>query len=439
MSEYDELPSLHHSLDYSGQKEQTIRGTPIRHVMNAQKTTFKGDQEALMKIPSDMFYTFMNIPNMTLLEFEIVIPAGASLKLNREGAYGFFDYMDTGTQSSPSYSNVGSYNNLVATVMDLQCSQTYKGNTLALTAGTTSSNIGQELAAGTYKFSIPLINTALGMSNTMYPLFSREETSLRVGIATIQAWGIWTGTITEVVMQNVQLKADLVRLDKDSYDMVYEQCDGVFKIFTTGIMHSSEQIPVGSTQPQMTIPSQVNYIDKVLVTWRKTAAIGADTCFNSARVYPKLSSIQLKLGGQSYPTTAITGSSQNTTEFLCETLSTFNMLNNNNHASSLNAQGDGETLKCSITKEASLFNYNGGTDIPTTSAKSGSFCFAINMTALNNDSLAQFNGVSSMGQKMQIFPKFESMLYILTQDVYVFHSKVLTLDMNTDRVWKVED
>ena len=439
MSEYDELPSLHHSFDYSGQKEQTISGKPIRLTMDAQKTTFKGDQEALMKIPSDMYYTFMNIPNMTLLDFEIVIPTGTSLKLNREGAYGFFDYMDTGTQSAPSYSNVGSYNNLVATVMDLQCSQTYKGNTLALTAGTTSSNIGQELAAGTYKFSIPLINTALGMSNTMYPLFSREETSLRVGIATIQAWGIWTGPPTEVVMQNIKLKSDLVQLDIESYDMVKEQCGGVFKIFTTGIMHSSDQIAAGNTQPQMTIPTQVNYVDKVLVTWRKTESIGADTCYNSARVYPKLSSIQLKLGGQFYPTTAITGSSENTTEFLCETLATFNMLNNNNHASSLNAQGDGETLKCSITKEASLFNHDGGTVLPTTSITSGSFCFAINMTALNNDSLAQFNGVSSMGQKMMIFPKFESMTYILTQDVYVFHSKTLILDMNGDRVWRLEE
>ena len=437
----ESLPSLHYSLDYSGDKDLTLTGTQIRERFDAQKTIFKGDSEALIKLPSERYYTFMNGSNMTMLEFDIVITTG-SLTMNREGGYGCFEYMNIGSQSEPSYSDTTAYNNLVASMLDLQSSQTYKGNTLALTAGTTCSNFGQVLGVGTHHFSLTLYNTTLGMSLSMFPLFSRETTQLRCGISNVEAWGIWAGGgSATATLENIHLKCDLIELDDKSYNDVYEDCGGVFKILTTGVSHSAHQIPVGSLQNTLTIPSQVNYADKILVTWRKSANMSVAGSYNTGRVQPSLSSIQFKIGSQYFPSTAVTGSTTNSVEFLCETLNAFNMLNNNNHGSSLNAQGNGLSVATSLTAGASLYNYVGGGNgvLSTTSATSGSFMFGINLSALNNDSLSMFNGVSTIGQVTQLITRHSAVLDILTCDVYVFSSKTLSLDMNTDKVWHAED
>ena len=166
------MASIHSSLNYTDeQMNPTISGS-----ISQKKFYPEGPSSAVpgseisIKLKAVENGSYIDPQKRMMLKFDVK-PVGANLVLNREGNLGFFDRLIIQTTSTP-ICDIEKYSNVVATLMDIQVSQSYTGNVGALVQGTTCSNIGQTLTDGaTYSFSVMLQGDIFSMSDNYLPLF----------------------------------------------------------------------------------------------------------------------------------------------------------------------------------------------------------------------------------------------------------------------------
>ena len=116
------------------------------------------------------------------------------------------------------------------------------------------------------------------------------------------------------------------------------------------------------------------------------------------------------------------------------------MLGHNNAPSSLNALGSVTTVEVGGLPTASPYNFTEGDSGLATNAagsNSGSFCVALNLSSLNEDTDELYNGISSVGASCVLKTQHSAMANDVVQNVYCFYNQKLILDMNQDQTFMV--
>jgi len=432
--------ALHSSLNFSGSNmPSTINGKCVRTKLYPQTSSFNQGSDIRIKLPANELASYADFAGRAYLQLTIS-PATGNLTLNREGILGVFQSLLIQT-SSQTICDINDFSNLVATLKDLQSDSLHKGNIGALTTGESPSNIGVTLGAGgSFTFSIPIPVNPLSTSNNYIPLFSREEIELVFTLGSVNSYGYWSQAGTALIT-NVEMVLDVIKLDPQSQAMVDTACGGVYNMNCVGVNTSRKTLSAGTSNFETTVDSNVNFLDKILVTYRRASAQDVAGAYQSARVNPSLSSLQLSINSKNYPQNAVRGAVGNTSEFLSETLSTFNMLGHNNAPCSLNALGSVTTVETAGRPADSPYNFTEGTSGVATTADgsdSGSFVVGLNLSALNEDTDALFSGVSTVGASVILKSAHATALAnSVIQDVYCMYNQKMILDMNADQTFMV--
>jgi len=439
MSDYDEI-ALHSSINFSGnQISQSPSGSTKRTMYRPLGFTHEPSSDINVLLPSNLASSYIDAGHRCLISLT-VSPVGANLTLERHGIKGLFKRLLVQTPSSV-ISDLDELSNLECTLLSIDSDQSYTGGIGALSQGTTCSNIGMTLTAGSvYKFTFTLCLNPLSMASQYIPLFSREQVELIFTLNAIEDYGLWSADPTSCLVSDFKITADVIKLDPSTQSMAAQSCGDIYRIQTTGIkLAAHAQIPANQLTTTLAITSNENYVSKILVTFRPAGAQGVRTRFNTARVNPSLTSIQFEAGtGNNYPVQPLKCTVNNTTEVLCELMSAFNKLGNDFKASSLNALGDVGQLNVASTQATSPFNRvltatsgsnAGGTD-------SGSFCVALKLGGLDDDTGEVYNGISTVGKTCNLHIVSSALTQPMIVDVYTFSNQVLTLDMTTDALWE---
>jgi hypothetical protein len=433
--------ALHSSLNFSDNAYAgTIKGKVQRTKLYPQASSFNPSSDIRIKLPANELASYADIAHRCYLQFTLT-PVGNNLVLNREGAVSVFNNCLIQTPSQ-TICDINDYSNLVATCKDIQSDQLHKGNIGSLQSGETTSNIGVTLTAGTaYTFSVPFCQLSpLATANSYIPLFSREEIEIVLTLGDINSYGRWAGAPTSAVINNVELVLDVIKLDAQSQALVDAACGGVYNINCMGVNSSRKTLANGTTNFETQVDSNVNFLDKILVTFRRSDAQDAQSAYQTARVNPSLTSLQFSVNSKNYPSNPVRGAVNQSSEFLSETLNAFNMLGHNNAPSSLNALGSVTTVEVGGLPTASPYNFIEGDAGAATNAagsNSGSFCVALNLSSLNEDTDELYNGISTVGASCVLKTQHSAMANDVVQNVYCFYNQKLILDMNQDQTFMV--
>ena len=113
-------------------------------------------------------------------------------------------------------------------------------------------------------------------------------------LGSVNSYGYWSQAGTAVIT-NVEMVLDVIKLDPQSQAMVDSACGGVYNMNCVGVNTSRKTLSAGTSNFETTVDSNVNFLDKILVTYRRSSAQDVAGAYQSARVNPSLSSLQLSI------------------------------------------------------------------------------------------------------------------------------------------------
>ncbi len=458
------------ALDYQNIKRRAVasRGYRVK-LAPSNGSTFTPSSNSVIDIPmpSNLAGTFIDF-TQCYLKFKLT--PDQPVYLDKAGAYGVVQKLDCVTSGSQIYS-LNNYNVLMASLMDLDSTDTYKTNVGKVLAGTNGcGSLGEYVSTAGRTYALPFALHPLAMQKKLVPLFSLDSLRFRLTLETalnalVQAGG---NAQTTYSITNVELCCYFVELSPSAAQQVNAMTGGVYKLLCPCYQNYQTSISANATALTATLGIAVSSLERIIIIHRNNAAIGVATKQSlGARITNNLSSFFFTINGEQYPMRPVEIGDSGA-EPLAELLVSdhaLSMFDKGSHISSqfyisqLTVGGVANTSVLVGPNEA-IYQY---LNIPSTSNVSNAW-----FNAAGDGSILGSNGASgtvstagsfiasielesgvSAGKSDRIYSGISTMASVVqyngtyatavagTIDFFCHYSILLTLDMNTLGVWTV--
>lgn len=458
------------ALDYQNNKRRAVasRGYRVK-LAPSNGSTFTPSSNSVINIdmPSNLAGTFVDF-TQCYLKFKLV--PDQAVYLDKAGAAGVIQKFDCVTSGQQIYS-LNNYNVLMAALMDLDSSDTYKSNLGKVLVGTNGcGSLGEYVGTGGRTFAVPFALHPLAMQKKLVPLFSLDSLRFRLTLETaINALvAVASGSPqTTYTISNVELCCYFVELSASAAQQVNAMTGGVYQMLCPCYQNFQTSISSTATALTSTLGIAVSSLERIIIIHRNTSANVAAKQTLGNRITNGLSSFFFTINGEQFPARPVEVGDAGA-EPLAEVLVSDHALsdfNKGSHISSQfytsNASFLGATNSLLVGPNEALYQY---LNIPATSNVSnawfngvgdgtplalGTTLGAVSTTGSFLASLELESGVSA-GKSDRIYSGISTMASVVqyngtyaggvntvagTIDFFCHYSIILTLNMNTLGVW----
>ena len=334
-------------------KPPAIRARRMRYVGVPQSgTDFVPGATTRFEIPTQPA-TYLQAQN-TVLKFKVTTAGGGCNLDGSAGAACFIQSIRV-LHGSNLLEEIDQYNRLASILNDFQRSpaeqQTIGSITAGLPGGNTvaagaqyaqanenrARNEGQlipavradNMAAGTYTYTIPLISGVIGsLCSKFTPLTAMSAAPLRLEVtwASLEN-GIQTADagFTGWTVQDCQIIGDIIQVDPEGEALIVNSVGGNFEVNTTMYRQASGIVTAGSGTSSVLLPFRFSSLKSVLVAHCEQGNSSVLTNMYTSRSRANLTSFQLRIGSSLYPQNAVQAGTvgELPAEVLMETLKCF--------------------------------------------------------------------------------------------------------------------
>ncbi len=380
-----------HSLAIHKLKKKAIASRCYRSNVHCESgSVFPGGSSMLFDLPV-LSRSFVDPSNMYL-----------KFKIKFKSAPAAATYLDKSAHSLLSrvvqscggnvLSDVSSYGQLAAALMDLQCpaSQQVNDNNLTIGSGLDAKlpNKGVQLThAAELTFNLPLWS-GLNSCQRMLSLDTQSPIRYQFYLATaVQAFFSETvaggNGIPQYEVTEPQLICNITEISQEASVLLNQAISGSgYNVFMTDYSVITQQVPTASSKIIHNLAFRYSALSSVMFI-QQVAANESDGTQNSVsnRSRNQLSSYKLIIGGSSYPSAAIQCSASNLGECLNETQISFGLMadvvNTHclNHVNANNVASENYKLNYGIT----ALTADQAVNIPMIAASQGTFVSGIDL------------------------------------------------------------
>lgn len=461
------------ALDYMNIKRRAVASRNFRIKLapsNGSSFTPSSNSVINLDMPSNLAGTFVDF-TQSYLKFKLT--PDQPVYLDKAGAFGVIQKFDCVTSGQQIYS-LNNYNVLMAALMDIDSSDTYKSNVGKILCGTQGAgSLGEFVPTAGRTFALPFALHPLAMQKKLVPLFSLDSLRFRLTLesavnALIQVPGE-TAQQTYTV-SNVELCMYLVELSPAAAQQVNAMTGGVYQMLCPCYQNYQSSVPAASTAVTTTLGIAVSSLERIIVIHRANGALVAANQSLGGRITNGLSSFFFTINGEQYPARPVEIGDAGA-EPLAELLVSDHALSDFNKGSHITSQFYTSALTVGGTVNASflvgpneaLYQY---LKIPATSNVSNAWFNGVGTGTLlaNNAAVGAVSGAGSFiaaielesgvsaGKSDRIYSGISTMASVVqyngtyagggttvaaTVDFFCHYTIMLTLNMNTVGVWVV--
>jgi hypothetical protein len=364
-------------------------------------------------------------------------PIAAGTLENCNGSSNFISALEV-TAGSTSLESISNYNVLAATLDDFQPKD--RGATLcSILQDKDITNIKRgnarpiaTLAAAGFteerRICVPLISSVIGCMAEKYLPMGGRDIGLRVRMTMadpiIALKLVGADTSVGYTLKDVTLEMEYLEVSPSIYQtLASETGDGIFKISGVGISNFSNTGLVGTTQQNMLIPARYSSVRNFLTVNRPQFNLNnkwANT--TGSRTRDNISSFLYRIGGQSYPSMAVSCDNFTSAECLTEVIKTFHA-----HADlNMNVCFNRDDFVKNVTVVPSQALTNTGESV-------GAFVMGIDFEE-SGFSANQMSGISTVGGNVFLELTYSAASTATQFDTFCFYDQIIEINSSSGEV-----
>ena len=286
------------ALDFNNIKRRAIASRSYRvKLAPSNGSTFSPTTNSVINLdlPSNLAGTYVDF-TQCYLKFNVAV--NASCNLDKCGAYGIIQRMQCVTSGQQIY-DLNNYNVLMAALMDIDSTDTYKANIGKVLVGTNSAgSLGEYVPTGGRTFCLPFVLHPFAMQKRLVPLFSLD--SIRFRLTLESAVTAFVGTQASYTVSDVELCCYFTELSPSAQAQIDAMTGGVYNILAPSYMNIQQTM--GSvTSATVTLGVAVSSLERILVIHRNTSCVDAAKQTLGARITNGLQTLQFFINSEAYP------------------------------------------------------------------------------------------------------------------------------------------
>lgn len=298
------MAKLGDKLNYNVMKESAMDTRSLSQAIPPRSgVTFNPSQIVEFECPGNRPFEFLDVNNDVKIKLPVTTTI-ANDTLDRCGAYGFANKLEV-IQNGVVLVSVPRYNVIITALADIQMSQEYKNTQGRLLEGMEGEYLrGAILPDAERIFYLSLLASDIGMTTPHRMLYLGSSAPLTIRL-TLESQAValkGTGTYT---VNRPELLIKSTFLPMDTMDQLSRSVSS-YQMLCNSYDHMSAVVPAGTTSSHIKLSFAKASLERVLFTIRPTNHTTAQNKFSlGSRCTGNLSSYQLEVAGQDYPTTAI--------------------------------------------------------------------------------------------------------------------------------------
>jgi hypothetical protein len=278
------------------------------------------------------------------------------------------------------------------------------------------------------RICVPLISSVIGCMAEKYLPMGGRDIGLRVRMTMadpiIALKLVGADTSVGYTLKDVTLEMEYLEVSPSIYQtLASETGDGIFKISGVGISNFSNTGLVGTTQQNMLIPARYSSVRNFLTVNRPQFNLNnkwANT--TGSRTRDNISSFLYRIGGQSYPSMAVSCDNFTSAECLTEVIKTFHA-----HADlNMNVCFNRDDFVRNVTVAPNATTTNTGESV-------GACVFGIDFEE-SGFSANQMSGISTVGGNVFLELTYSAASTATQFDTFCFYDQIIEINSSSGEV-----